>query len=134
MPSKFAALENRLSDKVDDVFGELFEFRPMIAGAGGGRGAVADTARHILTVTGVFDDGTYDSQALGNVERTASQVTLRHVTIAIDKRRFVAGQIPRQGDRFVRIDTRVVYTIAASPQDTEGRYKFRLLEHGREPV
>lgn len=127
MPSIFAGLENQLSDHVDVVFGELFEFRPMTPGVGGGRDGV-DSGREIRQVKGVFDDRSSVSKALGEVARRSTQAVIRHIWLSIDERQFAAGQIPRQKDRFKRLGTDTVYNVAEIMQDGEGRYRIRLAD------
>lgn len=127
MPGPFAALENRLSEACDAQFGEAFEFRPMLSGAGGGRRS-ADGDRAVKTVTGIFDDRSFNSQALGAVERTASQITLRHAWLSVDRRQFTAGQIPRRFDRFHRTGTERLYEAAEVQEDGEGRFRVRLTD------
>lgn len=131
MPSIFAGLENQLSDHVDTVFGELFEFRPMTPGAGGGRPSV-DASRAVRQVKGVFDDRSSVSKALGEVARRSTQAVIRHVWLSIDSRQFVTGQGPRQKDRFKRIDTGIVYDVAEIMQDGEARFKIRLADGFKE--
>lgn len=126
MPSVFSALENQLSAACDGVFGESFVFQPYAPGPGGGRGG-PDGSRATRTVTGIFDDTSFSSRALGEVERTASQVMLRHVKVSIDRAQF-AGQPPRRLDRLTRVSTSVTYDIAAVGEDGEGRLRLRLTE------
>lgn len=129
MPGAFAALENELSESCDEQFGEAFQFRPMVAGAGGGRRAT-DAGRAVKAVTGIFDDRSFNSQALGAVERTASQITLRHAWLSIDRRQFTAGQEPRRFDRFARTGTSRLYEVAEVQEDGEGRFRIRLADVG----
>ncbi|ADJ23036.1 hypothetical protein Hden_1224 [Hyphomicrobium denitrificans ATCC 51888] len=127
MPSIFAGLEDQLSDHVDAVFGELFEFRPMTPGVGGGRPAI-DNSRAVRQVTGAFDDRSSVSKALGEVARRSTQAVIRHIWLSIDERQFAVGQGPRQKDRFKRLDTNIVYDVAEIMQDGERRYKIRLAD------
>jgi hypothetical protein len=131
MPSIFAGLEDLLSDQVDAVFGESFEFRPMTPGVGGGRPAV-DTSRAVRQVTGAFDDRSSVSKALGEVARRSTQAVVRHQWLSIDERQFAAGQGPRQKDNFKRLDTGTVYSVAEIMQDGERRYKIRLADGFKE--
>lgn len=129
MPGAFAALENELSESCDEQFGEAFELRPMTAGAGGGRRTV-DAGRAVKTVTGIFDDRSFNSQALGAVERTATQITLRHAWLSVDRRQFTVGQEPRRADRFARTGTGRLYEVAEIQEDGEGRFRIRLADVG----
>ena len=129
MPGAFAALENELSESCDEQFGETFDFRPMTAGAGGGRRSV-DGGRAVKTITGIFDDRSFNSQALGAVERTASQMTLRHVWLSVDRRQFTVAQEPRRTDRFARAATSRLYEAAEIQEDGEGRFRIRLTDVG----
>lgn len=127
MPSQFSLLEDRLSDSVDEVFGEQFQFLPMTPGVGGGRSTV-DSSRAIRQVTGIYDDRSFTSKSFGERERTAMQVSLRHQWLSIDKRQFAPDEQPKQKDCFKRIDTNIVYSVAEITQDGEGRYKLRLVD------
>lgn len=129
MPGAFAALEDELSASCDEQFGETFEFRPMAAAPGGGRRAV-DADRTVKSVTGIFDDRSFNSQALGAVERTASQITLRHVWLSVDRRQFTAGEEPRRADRIARTATGRLYEAAEIQEDGEGRFRIRLTDVG----
>jgi hypothetical protein len=127
-PSVFAALEDEMSALCDQTFGEQFEYRPYLEGPGGGRGG-ADGSRPVVTITGVFSDKSYEAKSFGEVERTSSRMTLRHAKLSIDRRLIDA---PRRSDRVKRIDTAAVYEIAEINEDGEGRWKFRLIELGKE--
>lgn len=129
MPGAFAALEDELSAACDEQFGETFEFRPMTVGPGGGRRSV-DSGRAVKSVTGIFDDRSFNSQALGAVERTATQVTLRHVWLSVQRSQFTAGAEPRRTDRFARIGTDRLYEAAEIQEDGEGRFRIRLVDVG----
>lgn len=131
MPSIFAGLENQLSDHVDAVFAEAFEFRPMTPGVGGGRPS-ADGSRAVREVIGVFDDRSSVSKALGEVARRSTQAVIRHIWLSIDERQFADAQGPRQKDRFKRLDTGIVYDVAEIMQDGERRFKLRLADGFKE--
>ena len=131
MPSMFAALEDAASATWDATFGEPFEFRPMVAAAGGGRRTV-DGSRSVKSVTGVFDDRSFNSEALGAVERTATLITMRHVYLWIARSQFTAGQEPRRLDRFRRTGTGTVYDVSEIQEDGEGRLKIRLSQVSKE--
>ncbi len=112
----------------DQTFGEQFEYRPYLSGPGGGRGGV-DSSRPIVTITGVFRDKSYDAKSFGEIERTSSRMTLRHVYLSIDKR--VLDE-PRRSDRVKRVDTSAIYEIVEINEDGEGRWKLRLVDIGKD--
>jgi hypothetical protein len=127
MPSPFAALEDAMSEAVDEQFAEAFEYRPYTAGPGGGRGG-PDASRPLMAIRGVFFDKSYNSKAFGDEERTATRMTLRHATLSVDKRQLAHHDPPRRADRVKRVDTGVVYEIAEVGEDGHGRHKLRLVE------
>ena len=127
MPSAFAALENELADACVATFGDTegWEFRPMVAAPGGGRRS-ADPDRAVKAVLGIFDDRSFNSEALGSVERTATLITMRHVYLWVDRRQFTVGQIPRRFDRFRRNATGTLYEVSEMQEDGEQMFKMRL--------
>ena len=127
MPSLFAALEDRLSDTIDHVFGEPFEFRPYVAVVPNVRPA-ADNSRAVRPVFGAFDEPSFNSTEVGTDVRGGSRFSMRKPSLSIDVRQFLAGQKPQRLDRLLRIDTGKVYEVSDVKQDGEGRYKLMLHE------
>lgn len=124
MPSVFEAQLAQLEAAVDDQFGEPFLYQPMLASAGGGRRS-EDPSRPAKPITGVYDDGSFASRALGEVERTASKITLRQIHVSVLESAF--DMPPRRFDRLTRIESGLVLEIADDPQDAAGRYKLRVV-------
>ena len=125
MPSRFAALENRLSDTIDGEFGEAFEFRPHIVPVPGAK-AVPDGSRAVRDVIGVFDEPSFTSTEVGAEVRGGSRVSMRKLSLSIDTRQFATSEGPRRLDRFARLATGALYEVTDVKQDGEGRFKMML--------
>lgn len=117
-----------MSSLVDGTFGERFEYRPYLAGPGGGRGG-PDSGRPTFEFSGIFKDKSFEAKSFGEIERTSSRMTLRHVLLSVDRRNLAS---PKRVDRVLRLDTGVVYEIAEIGEDGEGRWKLRLVEIAKE--
>ncbi len=129
MPSVFSAAEDDLSDAVDAEFGRELEFRPYLAGPGGGR-RLADPDRPTLTVIAIVDDdtGTGATSARGSSSigtGDAISRTARRVSVSIDRRQFGAVA-PRRVDRLVDLESGEVFEATDINLDAEGRYRITL--------
>lgn len=117
-------IENGISDAIDGVWAETFEFRPMASASVNSRSA-ADSARSIKSVSAIWsgptktlpDLGASDSPT-GFVDR--AKMTLTDPSISIDVREFNAGEEAVKGDHFARADGSV-YVVKDVQPDGQGR-------------
>lgn len=118
MGTPFDALDEMLSDAVNGVFAEMFEFRAMTTGAAGVDGPrISDASRQTFQAAGQWVSQTKSSTlpARGAVQDdNAHSWTVARPEIHIDDR-FLIWK-PRQHDRVVRIDTGDTYAIGAAPR------------------
>ena len=118
--AEFAALEDAISDACDGLYGESYEWQPMLAAPGGGR-REPDSSRPVRRLVAIHDEPSIASKSLGDVIRTASQVTTTRPSINVDVRRLGGGGLPRRFDRLLRLDTGIVYEVNDVKPDGEGR-------------
>jgi len=101
-------LDRMLSDAIDPVMGESFDYRPMRIGSI--KGAVADPKRSaILELVGIldFEDEVAGFKAgNGREAKFHSQVTARRAELSVDKRQF-KGNAPRAEDVLKRANGQV---------------------------
>lgn len=122
MPSPFAALENRVSESCDAVFGEQWMLEPMMAAPGGGR-RTRDASRAEVELTGIYSAPNKRSTEFGTEARGSVPRLIEETTVSIDVRQVPDGDRPRRHDRLRRVDTGQVFEISHAERDAEGRIK-----------
>lgn len=131
MPSVFSALENRLFEACESVFGEEFEHRPYVAAPGGGRRS-PDSGRTGRIVIAIFQAPNFKSTEFGSEARGSLPATMERTSLAIDIRQFAAGPLPERFDRFLRTSNGDVYEATQTQRDAEGRLTVSVQLLGRE--
>lgn len=124
MAAIFSALENRVSDAVDRLFGESFGFSPMMLPANVNARPVVDPDRLTSTVTGIFDARSRSVSTVG--PQQGPGVSAPGPWLSLDDRQFDSGQPPRRNDRLKRLTTGEVYEISEITVDGLGRTRCRL--------
>lgn len=141
MPSMFAALEDQLSDVVDTMFAETFDFLPMTQPTVNSRLA-ADAGREMQTVVAVLDDRNPGSTSFARLGKTSGgvassggppQFSTTSPMLFVDERRFSGGLMPaRRLDRFRRAQTGDVFEVTGLERDGQGRWKIGLTKVAKE--
>ena len=133
MPTKFAALMDKVDAACDAQFGETFEFRPMQSGPGGGL-PIADPNRSIRDVVGIHEADTDQSTEFGSEARGSVPRSVTQPFVSIDRRQFLENEQPRRKDILMRRDTAQLFEIANVMPDDEGRVKIAIIHKGSETV
>lgn len=131
MSSPFAALEDGLSEACDTVFGERFEFRPMIYGPGGGK-RLPDPSRTAATVTAIFEAPLYKSTEFGTEARGSAPALIEKTSVSIAAPALGAYGQPKRFDIAKRLATGDLFEVSTIERDAEGRYKIGIKQIGHE--
>jgi len=139
MVSLWAGLEDRLSDAIDQVFGETFVHLPMRSQTPLSR-READPERASAPFQAVIDDRNPGSSSFARLgsrtggiagEHGAPQFTASNPMLFLEERRLPGG-LPRRLDRIRRQATGDVYEVADVAKDGQGRWKLTLVKVARD--
>ena len=129
--SNWAAMEDFASGVVDETFGENFEFRPMTQITVNDP-VCADPMRSVIAVRGIY--GAPSSEVQMNVVKPSRTkilggdgqtiVSMSAPRISAEERNFTAGELPKAGDRFLRVATNDVYSVMDVQPDGQGRWVY----------
>lgn len=134
MSSVFAGLENQLSDAIDEMFAEAFEFIPMVQPNVNARPG-PDVARAVQTIQAVIDDRNPGSTSFERLGATGGghaskpggpKFATSNPMLFFDSRRLAPGSNPARLDRFRRLLDGAVYEITGLDQDGQGRFKASM--------
>lgn len=135
MTAPFAALEDRLSDAVDAMFGEDWTHLPMAQPTPNSR-RQPDATRGPAQFRATIDDRNHGSASFARLGATSGGVashggapnfSASNPMLFVDERQFPAG-IPVRLDRVRRTATGDVYEIADLHKDGQGRWKMALVK------
>lgn len=132
MPSAFADLDALLSETVDGRLGETLRFTPHQRRDNYGKPTGAADGRQPIDVIGTFLEGTSDFEFLAGDKRNGdfNSATVNHEAWAsVERSRFQAGNLPREGDTVEPLDhaAPTTYRIVTAVPDGPSRLAFSLV-------